>query len=124
ERVAVTQSGGVEPCPVVVDDRGTVDDLVATVCVDVADAEVVIPLSAVGFVTGCAVVAVEGPDPSELPVAKVPGSDDGAGIVAAGHDEARALAIHVGHRSEVAVGAIASPVTPDLAQLLLGRIEL
>src|SRR5262249_16863547 len=85
ERIAVPQARGVKPLAVIVDGAGAVDDLVPAVAVDVAHAQVVVPLAAIGAMARRPIVAIEGPDPSELPVAPVPGDEHRAGVVAAAH---------------------------------------
>jgi hypothetical protein len=124
QRVAVAEARRIEPLPVVVDDGGAVDDLVAAVRVHVADGEVVVALPAERLVARRAVFAVERPDARELPRAPVPGGQDGARVVAARHHEARAFAVEVSDAGEKTVNAVAVAVAPDGGQLLGRRVEL
>ena len=110
--VAVTQARRVEPFAVVVDHAGPVDDLVLAVAVDVADAQVVVPLAAVRPIAGSAVVAVEGPDVRERAVPPVPGGEHGPRVVAAAHDHAGPRAVEVRDGREEAVDPVAAIVAP------------
>src|SRR5690606_17372063 len=112
ERVSVAETGGIEAAAVVVDNRRSVHDLVPAVSVEIADAQVVVPLAAVRFVPRLSVVAVEGPAMGELPVPVVPRGQHRAGVVAPGHHQARPLPVEVGDRREVAVRAVAPAGAP------------
>ena len=116
------QLGGVEARAVVVDAAGAVDDLVAAVAVHVADAQVVRalllildPLVAVGE-------GVEAPALGELAAAPVPGFQDGAGVVAAADQDARALPVEVAGTAEEAIHAVALEVAEG--DLVLPRDEI
>src|SRR5262249_51677719 len=97
ERVPVPPARREKPGPVVIDGAGAVHNLVSSVAVNVADAEVVIALSAPGGVwVRCAGVArVESPDVGELAVAPVPGREHCASVITSGHNEARAPSVEI-----------------------------
>jgi hypothetical protein len=57
-------------------------------------------------------VAVERPAPGQRAVAEVPGDDHGAGVVAAGHDDARPRAVQVRGAGQEPVDPVAVAVAP------------
>src|SRR5690606_30803492 len=126
-RVEVAQVGGVAVAPadvpqaaaVVVDGRRAVHDLVAAVAVDVADGEGVVALARVRAVAGG--VGVERPALDQPAVAEVPGGDDAAGVVAAGHDEAGPPPVEVGGPGQEAVHPVAVVVAPG-GDVAAGRV--
>ena len=111
EGIAVAEAGRVEALAVVVDAAGAVDDLVAAVAVDIDDAQVVVPLAAIGTSAGTG-VAVEGPDAVELARAPVPGDEDRPRVVAPAHDDAGPDPVEVGDAREEAIDPVPVGVSP------------
>lgn len=109
----MAEAGAKEGCSVVVDSAGPVDDLVHAVRVEVSDGEAVGALSAVGGEVSSGMAGVEGPALGELSVAPVPGCEDGAGVVAAAHDDARLFAVEIGESGDEAIDAVAVAVSPS-----------
>src|SRR5262245_12910377 len=109
--VAVPQAGRVKSLAVVVNHACAVDDLVSAVAVHVADAEVVIPLSAVALIAF--VRAVESPYARQLAVAPVPCGQDRAGVITPAHHQTRSLAVEIRDCGEEPVNTIAVTVSPD-----------
>src|SRR5215475_3484170 len=97
-RVAVPQAGRVKSLAVVVNHACAVDDLVSAVAVHVADAEVVIPLSAVALIAF--VRAVESPYARQLAVAPVPRDQDRTGVITPTHHQAGSPAVEIRYRRE------------------------
>src|SRR5690606_25652749 len=126
-RVEVAQVGGVAVAPadvpqaaaVVVEGGRAVHGLVAAVAVDVADGERVVALARVRAVAGG--VGVERPALDQPAVAEVPGGDDAAGVVAAGHDEAGPPPVEVGGPGQEAVHPVAVVVAPG-GDVAAGRV--
>src|SRR5262245_678167 len=114
KRVPVSPARREKPGPVVINRAGTVHDLVSSIAVHVADAELVIALSAPrGVWIGRAGVAcVEGPDSCERAVAPVPGREHGASVITSGHNEAGPLSVEISDARQEAVHAIAVTVAP------------
>src|SRR5262249_43706230 len=108
------------------------DDLVPAVAIDVADAQVVVALSAVRPVARRSVVAVERPEAGQLPPPPVSRDEDPPGVIAPTHDTAGELALAVCDRPPVSVDASAVVIPPigdpsprrsviDRGQCLAGR---
>ena len=93
--VAVPEARRVETAPVVIDGHLPVDDLVAPVEIDVADAQVVVPLTGIALRLPRFLPAVELPAPRQLPAVPVPGGKDTPVVVAAAHDERGMDAVEV-----------------------------
>src|SRR5262249_21971064 len=114
KRVAVSPARREKPGPVIIDRAGAVHDLVFSVAVHVAYAELVIALSSPrGVWIGRAGVArVEGPDVGERAVAPVPGREHGASVITSGHNEAGPLSVEISDARQEAIHAIAVTVAP------------
>ena len=111
------------PVPLSSIGAGAVHDLVSSVAVHVADAEVVIALAAPGgvWIRRAGVAGVEGPDVGERAVAPVPGREHRARVVAAGHDQAGPLAVEIGDAGQEAIHAVAVVVAPVARPCRAGR---
>src|SRR5688572_26983826 len=96
-------AGRVQALAIGADDAGAVDDVVLAVAIDVAGAEAVVPLAAIGAVCGRAVVAVEGPDAGQLAAAPVPGRQHAARVIPPAKDDAGPYAVEVGDARQEAV---------------------
>src|SRR5262249_3975152 len=114
KRVAVSQARREKPGPVIINRAGPVHNLVSSVAVHVAYAELVIALSSPrGVWIGRAGVArVEGPDVGERAVAPIPGREHGASVITSGHNEAGPLSVEISDARQEAIHAIAVTVAP------------
>src|SRR5215467_8530079 len=121
-RVAMPEAGRVKPLAVVVNHARAIDDLVPAVAVHVADAEVMIALPRVAFISF--VSAVESPHARQLAVAPVPRGQHRAGVIAAAHHQARSFAVEIRDGREEAINAVAPTVAPDRLQFIGGRLEI
>ena len=90
----------------------TSDVLREGLAINISDSERVIALAAIGAISRSAIVAIERPEASELVVAPIPARKNGARVIAAAEDDARAHAIEISDAGEKAVHAIAVVVAP------------
>src|SRR5262249_47849319 len=119
-RVAVPEAGRVKPLAVVVNHASAVYDLVPAVAVHVADAEVVIALPRVAFISF--VSAVESPHARQLALAPVPRGQHRAGVIAAAHHQAWSFSVEIRDGREEAINAIAPTVAPYRLQFIGGGL--
>src|SRR5262245_43311232 len=110
ERIAMSQSGGIQAGSVVVDRRGSVNDLVLAVTIQIGNANSVGSLALVDTVPPSC--AVEFPTQRQLAVAPIVGRKPCFRVIAAGHYDAGAGAVEVRHRRQKAVHTVPIGVAP------------
>src|SRR5262249_39477342 len=114
KRVAVSQARREKPGPIIIYGASAVHNLVFSVAVHVAYAELVIALAAPGgvLIRRARVARVEGPDVGERAVAPVPCRGPRASVKPSGHNEAGTLAAEISAPRQKAIHAIAVTVAP------------
>ena len=94
-------AGRVEACTVMVYGHLAVDDFVATVAVNVCNAEVVVALTCISFVSGG--VAIKYPLHFEVLAVPIVGCEYATGIITAGHDCRRPYTVYIGNSGKETV---------------------
>jgi len=89
-----------------------VDDLIFPVIVDISDAQTMVSLPCIAFVTG--LVAVKRPQLSQLAVPEVVSGKHRSCVIAARHNKARPFTVQIGDACQKPVHAVAVSVSPVL----------